>query len=282
MGATARVRLGRRPPQPIRLDLSRPALLQPATRIRYLSAGGRGRGPAPQFPPVALAIDYILPEGFSGPLSLEISNAEGKLVRTMAAGAEAGGGGRGRGRGVLLPVTTRPGHNRAMWDYRWSDGGPLAAPGKYTVRLKTREGGLARTLEVRVDPGVLKDGVTVADLVEQEKFLLKVRDTIAQANRLRAQLQDAMQKAGVPLPPTPGPGESVQTIKYAHPLQAAWARLVTAPGTYEQGMLIDQLSNIARAEGGADQKVGMESRRRLDDLVKELNELEASVRAASR
>jgi hypothetical protein len=84
------------------------------------------------------------------------------------------------------------------------------------------------------------------------------------------------------MPPSPGPGESVQTIKYTHPLQAVWARLVTAPGTYEQGMLIEQLSNIIRAEGGADQKVGTESRRRLEDLVTELRELEAAARTAAR
>jgi hypothetical protein len=53
---------------------------------------------------------------------------------------------------------------------------------------------------------------------------------------------------------------------------------VTAPGTYEQGMLIDQLGNIARAEGGADQKVGAESRRRLDDLLAEMKAIEAELR----
>jgi hypothetical protein len=54
--------------------------------------------------------------------------------------------------------------------------------------------------------------------------------------------------------------------------------VATAPGTYEQGMLIDQLSNIARAEGGADQKVGAESRRRLDDLVSEIKAIDAELR----
>ncbi len=66
-------------------------------------------------------------------------------------------------------------------------------------------------------------------------------------------------------------------MKYQHPLQRLWARLVTAPGIYEQGMLIDQLSNISRAESGADQKVGNESRRRLDDLIKELKSLQAEL-----
>ena len=60
------------------------------------------------------------------------------------------------------------------------------------------------------------------------------------------------------------------------------ARLVTAPGTYEQGMLIDQLGNIMRAEGGADQKIGSESRRRLDDLLAEMKAIEGELRAIAR
>ncbi len=87
----------------------------------------------------------------------------------------------------------------------------------------------------------------------------------------------AMQEAGVKTPPSPGPGESVDTMKYEHPLQGLWARVVTAPGTYEQGMLIDQLSNIVRVEGGADQKVGAESRRRFEDLMNEMKAIEAEL-----
>jgi hypothetical protein len=42
-------------------------------------------------------------------------------------------------------------------------------------------------------------------------------------------------------------------------------------------MLIDQLGNIARAEGGADQKIGAESRRRLDDLLAEMKAIESEL-----
>lgn len=42
-------------------------------------------------------------------------------------------------------------------------------------------------------------------------------------------------------------------------------------------MLIDQLSSINRVEGGADQKVGNESRRRLADLLKELKAIQAEI-----
>jgi photosystem II stability/assembly factor-like uncharacterized protein len=275
-------------------------LLRPSSRIRYRRAGG-GRGAAPQYPPVALAIDYVVPEGFSGPLTLTIADAQGRTVRTVdstAAGRRGQGRGAaapdappadpdmapaaGRGRGASAPLTTHVGHNRYMWDYRWSNNGPLVAPGKYNASLAPAAGSappqLSREFEVQVDPGVLRDGTTVSDLVEQQNFLVRVRDAIADATRLRAETQQAMEKADILPARSPGPGQSVNSIEYSHPLQRIWSRLVTAPGIYEQGMLIDQLGNIARAEGGADQKVGAESRRRLDDLLAEMSAIEAELR----
>ena len=258
-------------------------LLQPSARIRYRRADV-SRSAGPQYPPVALAIDYILPSGFNGSLALEIADSSGRLVRTIQprdGGQRSGGEGiradsedpdapsGGRGRGSAAPLGTRAGHNRYQWDYRWANGGPLVAPGKYTARL----GAQARTFEVTVDPAVLRDGITGEDLVAQQEFLLRVRDAQAQATGLRQRIQRAMEQMAVPFPPSPGAGERFADISYAHPLQRLWARVVTAPGTYEQGMLVDQLANIARAEGGADQKVGTESRRRFDDLLAEMKDV---------
>ena len=308
-GAGVTVPLGT---QAAALDLSKPVLLKPADRVRYRAASGGGRrgGGGPEYPPVALPIDYLLPAGFQGEMTLEISDAKGRLVRSVrpAAAGRGGGGGRGRGEaagdpedpdmrmtprgrgGAASGLTTKPGHNRFMWDYRWANGGPLAAPGTYTVKLSAGDASSSQTFEVKVDPGVIKDGTTVADLVEQQNFLLQLRETITQATALRTKIQQAMQKAGVQPAPSPGPGESTSelvaklkaTNTPAAALQALWARVVTAPGTYEQPMLLDQLNSINRVESGADQKVGQESRRRYDDLVKELRDVEAALAVVAR
>ncbi|HXG56669.1 MAG TPA: hypothetical protein VNJ03_14930 [Vicinamibacterales bacterium] len=278
-----------------------PTLVQPASRIRYRAAAGGGRrgGSGPEYPPVALPIDYILPDGFAGGVSMVIADATGRVVRTVAAGSgPRGSGGQaagdpddpdmrgGRGRGGAAPsLTTRAGHNRFLWDYRWDNGGPLVAPGKYTAKLTAGAGVDMRTFDVIVDPGVLKDGTTAADLADQQTFLLSLRDTVNDAIQTRARLQASMQQAGVQAAPSPGPGESTTQLieklqKQGTPaarLQALWARLVSAPGTYEQPMLIDQLNSLGRVESGADQKVGMESRRRLGDLVKELKAIQAAL-----
>ena len=300
----------------ISVDLSRPELLQPSSRIRYRAAGGGRRGGSgPEYPAMAQPIDYILPPGFKGTLSLEITDAAGRMVRTVgSAGKPPAGtgrdqtgaqdpddpdmrGGRGRG-GAAAALTTKAGHNRYLWDYRWAEAGPLAAPGRYTAKLKVATVGeqdpppagasLSRTFDVKVDPGVVKDGTSVADLVEQQNFLLNLRVAMNDAAAARLQLQQAMQKAGVQPAPSPGPGESTtQLVRKlaaaktpAATLQALWARLVTAPGTYQQPMLIDQLSSINRVESAADQKVGMESRRRFTDLVKELKAIQSELQTS--
>ena len=292
VGAALTIPLGTVPSQQAAIDLNEPALLQPADVIRYRRAGGGRGGDAPQYPPVAAAIDYVLPDGFSGPLTLEISDSTGKVVRTVRATAGRGGaggrkgGGRGgqaasqdmrfmgRGRGGASAATTRPGHNRYMWNFQW-DAGVIAAPGRFTIKMTAGSVVESRRFEVKIDPGVLQDGITQTDLVEQQNFLLEVRQAITDARDLQTRMQEAMKTGSVPVPPSPEAGEWVGSMKYQHPLQQLWARLVTAPGTYEQGMLIDQLSNIARAEGGADQKVGAEARKRFDDLMKELKALQA-------
>jgi len=281
------------------MDFSKPVLLQPASRIRYRAAGGR-RGGAPEYPQTAIAIDYLLPDGFTGPLTLDILDAKGRVVRTVA---PAAAGGRGaaptasgdpddpdmrvgqRGRGGAAGLTSRSGHNRFMWDYRWATGGPMAAPGKYTVKLTAGEASQSKTFDVMADPGVLKDGTTVADLVAQQDFLLALRETSAEATATRTKIEQAMAKAGVQPPPAPGAGESTQeqidklaqSTAPGAKLQALWARMVSARGIYEQPMLIDQFNSLSRAESGADQKIGTESRRRYDDLVKELKAIQAEL-----
>ena len=141
--------------------------------------------------------------------------------------------GGGRGRGAVIPLTTRPGHNRYQWDYRWDNNGPMVAPGRYTVRLASDGAPQSKAFTVKVDPRVMKDGVTEADLVAQEQFLLRVRDAIAQATGLRGRLQQSMQQKGVTPPPAPGVGETPESAQYGDPLQRAWARIVSGRGRCE-------------------------------------------------
>jgi photosystem II stability/assembly factor-like uncharacterized protein len=266
-------------------------LMAPRTRPRYRYAAVGGTGApraadfaAPQYPPVSLAIDYFLPATAPADLRLEILDASGRLVRRVDAASRQQAAPRGemrsprRAADAATALTTRPGHNRFHWDYRWdAEGGmpPMVAPGRYTARLVSGGAEKVVTFDVEVDPRVIKDQVSAADLVEQQEFLLKVNDRIAEARRLATRLEQVLAKAGLKPPPAPGPGEDVGTVRYAHRAQAIWARLVDARGPYPKPMLVNQLQNIVRMLNQADQRVGRDAYERLSDLEKELATLKA-------
>jgi hypothetical protein len=151
----------------------------------------------------------------------------------------------------------------------------MVAPGKFTARLTAGGQTQTRTFELRVDPRVPKDGVTQADLEEQVAFLLKVRDALGDARRLQQQVEEAMKKASVPPVGPALPGTVPAAAKFAHPLQALWAKIADQPGIYPQPMLIAQLSNVQRMVGSADQKVGKDAVDRFNDLMKELQAAQA-------
>jgi photosystem II stability/assembly factor-like uncharacterized protein len=253
-------------------------------RFRYASVGGIAGGTprdfsVPQYPPVSLAIDYYLPASPPQDLKLEIADAGGRVVRTVQpAGAQSAApapGMRGPRRGAAGAslLTTKAGHNRFLWDYRWAtEGGmpPMAAPGKYTAKLTAGGAEKVVAFEVDVDPRVLKDNVTTADLVEQQDFLLKVNAAIADARRLSVRMEQTLAKAGLKPPAAPGPGEDVGAVKYQHPAQSIWARIIDAAPPYPKPVLINQLQNIVRMLNQSDQKVGKDAYERFADLEKEL------------
>jgi hypothetical protein len=144
----------------------------------------------------------------------------------------------------------------------------MVLPGTYEVRLSADGWSETRPLELRLDPRLAVDGVSVADLRElldlQTKLLGAMREAHDAADRL------LLARAG-------GPSRSNEVTQR---LAALTGRLVTAGGPYPQPMLIDQLANVLRMLGQADQKPGRDAYLRYDDLRRELDALLAEVRAA--
>jgi photosystem II stability/assembly factor-like uncharacterized protein len=251
-------------------DHSNVFLFSPAATYRTHYVPVSGRPDWPEYPPVGARIDYYLANA-SDEVKLEIFDQAGKPVRSYSSeGRPAAAGGRGGRRGGALPSTLpkKAGMNRFVWDLRYAGGpaaasdgegggfaggGPLVAPGTYKVKLTA--GGMTKTesVVVKIDPRVAKDGVTTADLAEQTRFALKVRDAIADARALSQRVRTALEsKAGD-----------------QDKLQELHARLVTKTGPYEDQMFIDQLSNVAREIGQADQKVPASAYERFNELMKE-------------
>ena len=225
---------------------------------------------------------------------MEITDARGQVLRAFtvlpAGGAPAGGqemrGPFRRGGGSSPGIKPEAGMQRLTWDLRFpgpwapnaperprrTDGPPRQVHGE-THRGRADHDPHARS-EDR-DPRVLADGVTDGDLSEQVKLQLSVRDAVSDARKLQVSIEEAMKKAGVkPVAPAM-PGATTASTKYDHPLQQLWAQVATTPGIYTQGMLVDQLNNVQRMIGQADQKVGKDAYDRFSDLQQQLAKLQA-------
>ncbi|PYR58409.1 MAG: hypothetical protein DMF91_17275, partial [Acidobacteria bacterium] len=247
----------------------------PAYRMHYVPVSGRPDWP--EYPPIGARIDYYLASR-SGEVTLEILDAAGKTVRAYssegrAAAPQGRGGGRGRG-GAPSVLPKKTGMNRFLWDLRYAGGpasggdmegggapagGPMVPPGAYKARLTANGVTKTEPITVRIDPRVARDGITAADLAEQTRFALKVRDTLAEARALAQRVRAALDaKAG-------------DLAK----LQDVYARLVTKTGSYEDQMFIDQMSNINREIGQSDQKVPASAYDRLNELLKEWGSIKA-------
>ncbi len=240
-----------------------------AYRTRYAAMGGR---PAvPEYPPNGAHLDYALASDVQGELKLEILDAAGKVIRRItgnqaAASIERPSSGgdeemRGPGFGAFAarPLSKKAGLNRYVWDLRYDSGGPLVVPGPYQVRLIVDGKPQMQPLTVKLDPRLVKDGVTLADLQEQLTLNLQIRETVNEARQLASQVDEKLRGAS---------GEM------ASRLQALRAKLVTAPGPYPQPMLLDQLQSLSRMVNGADRKVGRSALEYYQVLKKQLATLQ--------
>ncbi len=252
----------------------------PAYRMRYAAMSGSS---SPEYPPAGAHVDYYLATEPAGELKLEVSNESGNVVRTVSSqatgqetaqgerGAASGGDEEMRGprSGPALPraLPKRAGANRFIWDFRYDGGGPLVTPGKYQLKLSGEGWSRTEALEVRLDPRLEKDGVTVADLQEQLILLLKIRETAAEARRTARQLDETIRRLG---------SQNDMTDRVAK-LQSVRARLVTAPGPYPQPMLIDQLNGLSQMAGAADRRVGRSALEYFEVLKDELAAIKSDV-----
>ncbi|RPJ70450.1 MAG: hypothetical protein EHM24_15500 [Acidobacteria bacterium] len=271
----------------------KPGVLAPraAWRTRHQAMGSRPD--QPQYPAPGAIVDYYLASEPSGEVTIEILDAGGKVVRSYVsqagttpapaerAGAPADEDMPRRGGGIAVRVLKSPGLHRITWDLRYGTGaadtprgggGPLAVPGKYQVRFMVGDLVETKPLELRLDPRVVADGVTQADLEEQFDFLLQVAAAQADARATAARVAQAVSRVAG----QPGKEAAAKTLRN---LQAA---LVTAGGAYPQPMLIDQLSSVARMAGAADMKIGRSLFGYLEELKKRLDGIKGEFEKVSK
>lgn len=261
-----------------------------AYRMHYQAGGGfgRGRGPsAPEYPPPGAMIDFYLGRAPTGPVTLEILDAAGKLVRGFS--SERGGAGTGAAteeeheegprRARPMPrVTNQQGLNRFIWDLTYPGprngegrvgvGGPVAVPGRYQVRLTANGVTQVEPLVVREDPRVTSDGVTLADLRDQFEHNMRVRDLVSEVNRAVARVRAAQVRLR---------GASGVAADTAQKIDAIAARLVTPPIRYSAPGLQAHITYLYGMTNQADQRVGRDAKERYTVLRRELDGIVAAL-----
>lgn len=256
-----------------------PTLFAPRTATRARLAPSAGTSRTPDYPGAVAYLDYALPADAQS-VTLAIVDAAGTTLRTFTSGGAgttttATQAMRAPGRrstGVPRLAATK-GTHRFAWDLRLPglpsqanpEGGafgPYVLPGTYTARLTVDGTTVSQPLTIVLDPRVVADGVTQADLEAQHRLLAAVADTMRRALALVSRL-DGIAREG-------NAATAVASLRSA---------LVTAGGNYPQPMLIDQLQNVWRMANQADQRPGRDATLRLDDLRAELATLEKRAEA---
>ena len=256
--------------------------------VRTPGRGGFGRASTIEYPLPGAAIDYYLATAPSDDIRMEILDGAGRPVRTFSSAAadertpaapsaeappsEEGEGGFRTRRGPTRLDKT-PGMHRFTWDLRYpgpwiSDArpegpqGPVAVPGKYSVRLTAGSWTATQPLTVTEDPRVTKEGVTAADLREQFEHNMKVRDLVSDMNRAVARLRAALAKA-----------DGNQKAK----LDELASRLITPSIRYSQPALQTHITYLNTMTNNSDQKVGRDALDRYTALRKQLDALIAEL-----
>jgi photosystem II stability/assembly factor-like uncharacterized protein len=183
------------------------ALLTPETALRlHYPDDVDARRPVGEDPPRGALIDYYLKAAPSGPVTLDILDASGAVVRHLSSArpgrAEQPAEWPDR---VVDPGTlpAQPGMNRLVWDLRMNDPaqipgafyadqaprGPLAPPGAYQLRLTANGKTVTAPLTLQLDP---RDGPDAAQAVARMTALeVSVTQDIDALHRAVNAIRDA-------------------------------------------------------------------------------------------
>ncbi len=200
-------------------------LFAPSPAVRFAAGGGRRSGPVGENPPTGAYIDYWLREKPTAPVTIEILDGAGAVVRTyasatvtppkktghpaadsaaQAARAQQEADSLAYGIADSIP-TARAGTNRFVWNLRYNGAptvpgaiedeggpdGPVAVPGAYAVRLIVGKDTLRRPFTVVPDPRLT---TTTAEYQEQFDLASKTVAKIATLTSTVAHIVDLQQQ----------------------------------------------------------------------------------------
>jgi len=267
-------------------------LFKPGDAIRGRIGGGRGgfgggRGAAPamsgqaQFAENGAPITYYLGRAPAGPITIDIVDATGKTVRsyssegTAAAAAEDApapnadeeGGPAFRRAAPPVRLTTNAGMNRVTWDFN-NAGGLMVPPGSYRVKMTAGGWSDTQPLTLKIDPRLVADNISAADLRDQYEHNVRMRDMVAEVGKVANRVRQARTRLR-----TAGNADSLSRVE-----SLATTLFGADEGVrYGRPGLQTQITYLAGMTARADQRIGRDAVERYQTLRKELDALEARV-----
>jgi photosystem II stability/assembly factor-like uncharacterized protein len=192
-------------------------LYKPQTALRlHLPTDIDRRGPVGDNPPPGAIFDYYFKTAPKDEVKLEIIDANGKVVRALSSKEKKGEEQPPEWPDQVREVATIPasaGMNRYAWNLRWEPPvkipgafysgigpqGPLAQPGKYTVKLTAGGQSQSQPLEIVLDPRT--KNVKPDDLQKQFELAVQVNDAnndlhraVNQVRTMRGELKSLQQR----------------------------------------------------------------------------------------
>ncbi|MCH8245492.1 MAG: hypothetical protein IH951_03690 [Bacteroidetes bacterium] len=256
-------------------------LFQPRDAYRVRMCGTDNGKEQPQYAHPGVHVDYYLSDAISIPLVLNVLDSTGSVLISISSETAATHSGESEGRRDPCPGTldeelsTDAGMHRFTWDMRhagtvdWEGEtvrGPLAVPGRYTIRLTAGDWTAEHEVRILIDPRIAADGITQDQLDEQLAFNLKVRDLMSQANQLVAQIDSTLESLESLIEDKNG-----RALEIEEGLDRIYAELVTDDSeSYPPPMLLNQLSYLRGMTSSADQAPGQDGYRRLEELRAEV------------
>lgn len=228
------------------------------------------------YPAPGINLDYLLKDSLSGPIFLEITNADGKMVRRYRSSKPAKDTSEVKEDMNTSSVeyteskslSTKDGAHRFRWDMR-HDNRVLASPGDYTVRLFSDNFDESREFALLEDPRIAADGFTLADYKAQELFSLKVGDFYKEVQDFTEEANKKVKKLSSKEDKTKEDEKELATLKKK--LKKIENEKEVA---YPQQMFLSQVRYLFNGVNDTYKYVSAESRERFKQLQQEWKEIQ--------
>lgn len=270
-------------------------VFKPKDTIRYRQVYKARDDGVPHFPAPAVVIDYRLPDEVPETIRLDILDANGGVVNSYESVAEAA-----EEENVTEVVedmnlsqeriiadeslSNKPGMNRFRWNMKhlgaWHEeddkrfkAGPLAKPGSYAARLTAGDDVSEQSFDLIVDPRVLQQGTSLADISAQVDLSLQLVDLLSEARKLEIQLADEQENLE-------GKGDVISDAEQQrlNQIDGVLEELKTDDIIYPQPMLTAQVSYLYNMINTADQAPGQEAEDRFAVLAAKFNGIKSIMR----